>query len=119
MAIPEYDQQPSTSEQIQQRAEQIDLPQDIEQGTGASVVQQTPQPLTDPEDDRVIAQPVPDPQDQNGPSITIPEYYQSEEQLEKYTHGSASDSITWQAVGLVRKIHMAVRKGWRVIFNQS
>jgi len=119
MAGPEYEPvQPRVPEGVVETPTQHEIPRDVEQATGAQAVPAQPAQITDPVSGQVVAQPTIAPADPQGPSITIPVYH-DEEEIEKATHGSVVDSSTWKAVGLLRKIHMAVRRGIGIIFNQN
>lgn len=119
MAGPEYEPvQPKIPEGVVETPTQHEIPADIEQATGAKAVPAQPSQIQDPVSGQVVAQPTIAPADPQGPSVTIPVYH-DEQEVEEATHGDVSNSATWKAVGLLRRIHMAVRRGFSVIFNQN
>lgn len=116
MAFPEIDQQQGQPEIVQQVPEQVEIPAEVEQGTGVQATPSQPQALQFP-NGQIAAQPVPTPHDDlNVPTFKVTDF-ENQEQVEKYSQGNATDSITWKAVGFLRLIHQKALKNIRVIFG--
>jgi len=116
MATPE--QEPQAPPEVVQHVETRFRPE-VErqlQEVGAQVRPSAPPQIQD-SSGQVIAQPVvQDPHAPPTPSITVPF---SEEEAVQRSHGKPSEAGTWYAITILRRIHIAFRRGLQVFIGSG
>jgi len=97
---------------VEVRAEQMEIPPEIERATGAKPTQyKPPKPPTDDS-----GQPMVQPADDQKSSVIIPA---SQSQLTTMSKGDPDDSSTWFGKFWLRMIQKAMHFGWRVFLRKE
>lgn len=107
MAAPEIKETPQIPEGVEQRAEQVDIPVDIERAGVAPTPTQVTVQVTDDAGNQLI-------QTSATPGVVI-QIPAAQEKLEDWSHGDPDKSLTWYATFWVRLIKKALHFGWRII----